>query len=182
MAFYSTSIEQLPALDRSSREHSDRVFAHLLELIEGNQGFIGFDRYMQGVLYAPGLGYYSAGSQKFGEQGDYVTAPLISPLFSQTLARYINKHSIAGDSILELGGGTGKMAADILTELATQVSKIDSYSILEPSADLRDRQQQTLASVAPVQAGQVAWLDRLSMEQGFRGVVVANEVLDAMPV
>ncbi|MGM0593848.1 MAG: class I SAM-dependent methyltransferase, partial [Pseudomonadota bacterium] len=135
------------------------------------------------ALYAPGLGYYSAGSGKFGEAGDFVTAPELSPLFSRCLARQCAEvlAGIGGGEILEFGAGSGVMAADILAELARLEQLPPRYCILELSADLRQRQQQTIEQRVPELASRVVWLDALP-EAGFRGVVLANEVLDAMPV
>jgi len=139
MAYFNTTLDSLPALDADSQQHADRVQVYLKELIESHEGFIGFDQYMEAALYAPGLGYYSAGSEKFGPAGDYVTAPLISPLFSQTIGQYVADRLIAGDAIMELGAGTGVMAADMLAYLATLDALPSNYYILESSADLRQR-------------------------------------------
>lgn len=136
---------------------------------------------MELVLYAPGLGYYTAGAHKFGEAGDFITAPELSPLFGRTLARQVAQ-IMAGSAphILELGAGSGKLAADMLCELE-QLGKLpDSYSILEVSADLRTRQQELLQQRLPHLLSRVRWLDVLP--EKFSGAIVANEVLDALPV
>jgi SAM-dependent MidA family methyltransferase len=138
----------------------------LINLIR-SEGTLTFARYMELALYAPGLGYYSAGARKFGPGGDFVTAPEISALFSQCLARQCKQ--IGGD-ILELGAGTGIMAAEIL-----QHYKPAHYYILEVSADLKQRQQETLKNYS-----NVTWLSRLP--ESFTGTILANEVLDALPV
>jgi SAM-dependent MidA family methyltransferase len=135
---------------------------------------------MELALYAPGLGYYSAGSSKLGVYGDFVTAPEISALFGQTLAQQVGE--LLDDDmpdVLELGAGSGKLACDMLLELESLQQLPAQYLILELSADLRGRQRQLLAARAPLLAPLVQWLDQLP--QNFRGVVIANEVLDALP-
>jgi SAM-dependent MidA family methyltransferase len=137
---------------------------------------------MELALYEPGLGYYSAGALKFGAAGDFVTAPEISALFSGCLANQcaeVFDQSGAGD-ILELGAGSGVMAADVLAQLQRLDRLPNRYFILEVSGDLRERQQAHLAQIAPQLLERVHWLDR--WPEGFRGVVLANEVLDALPV
>jgi len=137
---------------------------------------------MEQVLYAPGLGYYSAGARKFGTAGDFVTAPELSALFSRCLARQCQQVLAAsGGDILELGAGSGVMAADILLELEALDCLPERYLILDLSAELRQRQQQTLQQRAPTLAGRVHWLDRLP-QPPIEGVILANEVIDAMPV
>ena len=149
-------------------------------------GVISFERFMRLALYEPGLGYYSAGSSKFGEAGDFVTAPEISPLFSRCLARQCrdvlsaisNGHSKV---IMELGAGSGVMAADVLLELEGIDSLPDRYLILEVSADLRERQQKKLAAAVAHLLPRVEWLDCLP-EYPLFGCILANEVVDALPV
>jgi SAM-dependent MidA family methyltransferase len=144
-------------------------------------GWIPFSRFMELALYAPGLGYYAAGSRKFGEAGDFITAPELSPLFGRTLARQVAE--IAADSaphILELGAGSGKLAVDMLAELERLGSLPVSYAILEVSADLRARQQDLIRERLPHLLERVRWLDALP--ERFSGAIVANEVLDALPV
>ena len=135
---------------------------------------------MELALYAPGLGYYTAGSAKLGEEGDFITAPEISPLFSQALANAILPILDSETIILEVGAGRGRMAADILTFLSQKNKLPKEYWILELSADLRERQKQTIKKTAPKLIGKVKWLDELPNQ--FSGVVFANELLDAMPV
>lgn len=172
----------LPPPSAEALEHSQRLQALVIDEIANNGGHIGFDRFMELALYAPGLGYYSAGSLKFGEAGDFVTAPELSRLFSRCLANQCAEVlEKSGGDILEFGAGSGVMAADILAELEQLGCSPDHYYILELSADLRQRQQQTIRDKVPQLADRVGWLDRLP-ETGFCGVVLANEVLDAMPV
>ncbi|MEJ1355375.1 MAG: SAM-dependent methyltransferase [Candidatus Sedimenticola sp. (ex Thyasira tokunagai)] len=174
---------KLPAPEGEALEHSERLTAVIRREIEAAGGRLPFDRYMELALYAPGLGYYTAGSRKFGEGGDFVTAPEISPLFAQCLARQCVPllERLGGADILEFGAGSGALATDLLIALEQLGSLPEHYFILELSPDLRARQQETLASRAPELLPRVEWLDGLP-ESGFRGVVLANEVLDAMPV
>lgn len=174
---------ELPPPSAEAQAHSEKLQALIRSEIEQAGGHIGFDRFMELALYAPGLGYYSAGSGKFGEAGDFVTAPELSPLFSRCVARQCAEvlKGIGGGEILEFGAGSGVMAADILAELERLDALPERYAILELSADLRQRQQQTIREKVPQLAERVTWLDALP-EPGFRGVVLANEVLDAMPV
>lgn len=172
----------LPLPDTEALAHSAQLMHVIRQAIAGNQGWIDFARYMELALYAPGLGYYSGGAKKFGHGGDFVTAPEISPLFAQCLARQAAQvlQMTSGD-LLELGAGTGKLAAELLLELDRQRQLPGRYLILEVSAYLRDLQRQTLAARLPAELlGRVQWLDVLP--QRFSGVVLANEVLDALPV
>ncbi|WP_428623668.1 SAM-dependent methyltransferase, partial [Sedimenticola sp.] len=134
---------QLPEPDADARQHSLNLVSRIRDEINDSGGQLPFDRYMELALYAPGLGYYSAGARKFGEAGDFVTAPELSTLFSQCLASQCAEvlGSIGGD-ILEFGAGSGVMAADILAELQRLDCLPEHYYILEVSADLRQRQQQ----------------------------------------
>src|SRR5574340_714044 len=171
----------LPAPSPDALAHSQRVTAHLRLLIEDAGGWVPFSRFMEAALYAPGLGYYAAGAMKFGAAGDFVTAPELTPLFGRTLA-----HAIApvlaetGGTVLELGAGSGRMAADVLGELERLGALPERYCILDVSADLRQRQQETLAHALPHLRGRLQWLDALPEQ--FRGVILGNEVLDALPV
>ena len=171
----------LPEPSPEAREHSDRVAEHIRGEISASGGWISFARYMELALYAPGLGYYSAGSRKLGKAGDFVTAPEISPLYGQTLARQVKQVLDAGfDEVLEVGAGSGALAATLLEELERSGGAPRNYLILELSADLRERSRDTLASRVPHLLERVAWLNRLP--PAFSGVVLGNEVLDAMPV
>jgi SAM-dependent MidA family methyltransferase len=178
----AASASTLPALAPGERAHSQRVAAHIRDFIREHGGAIGFDAYMRLALYAPGLGYYSAGATKFGAAGDFVTAPEISSLFSRCLARQAADvlRETAGD-VLELGAGSGRMAADVMRELESLDALPARYRILEVSADLAERQRQRIAQLPPILADRVEWLDRWP-DAPMRGVVLANEVLDAMPV
>jgi len=174
---------QLPAPDAESQAQSLR----LLELIQSEMaqegGRITFDRYMELALYAPWVGYYTGGMRKFGEAGDFVTAPEISPLFARCLARQAMQAlaQVEGGEILEFGAGSGVMAADLLAELERHDALPERYLILDLSPELRQRQCETLEQRVPHLMDRVAWLDTLP-DAGFRGVVLANELLDAMPV
>ncbi len=173
---------KLPQPDSIARQHSQKVAAYIADKIHHSGGVIAFSKYMEHVLYAPGLGYYSAGCIKFGEQGDFITAPEISPLFSRCIARAITPilNNLVSSSILEVGAGSGKMAADIIMELHNTGQHFEYYYILERSAELRERQQQTLNALPVELADKVTWLDSLPIS--FIGVVLANELLDAMPI
>ena len=145
-------------------------------------GLLPFDRFMELALYEPGLGYYAAGSPKLGAAGDFVTAPELSPLFGGCLAVQCAEvlGQLGGGDILELGAGTGALAVQVLEGLERLDAVPARYLILEPSPDLQDRQQRLLAERLPRLAGRCVWLDRLPRD--LRGAVLANEVLDAMPV
>ena len=171
----------LPEPTPDARAHSDRVAAHVSGEIAASGGWMSFARYMELALYTPGLGYYSAGARKLGKAGDFVTAPEISPLYGQTLARQVHQIMQAGfDEVLEVGAGSGALAATLLEELERSGEAPRNYLILELSADLRERSRDTLAARVPHLLERVAWLNRLP--PAFSGVVLGNEVLDAMPV
>ena len=170
----------LPEPTPAEQQLSESLVSMIREEIEAAGGAIPFSRFMELCLYTPGLGYYSAGQRKFGAGGDFVTAPEVSPLFGRCIA-YSCAAVLAtsGGSILEFGAGSGRLAVDLLGELAVLDSLPDSYLILERSAELRQRQQETLRRELPQLVGLVGWLDALP-EAGFQGVVLANEVIDAM--
>jgi SAM-dependent MidA family methyltransferase len=171
----------LPEPTPDAREHSERVAARIREEIAASGGWISFARYMELALYAPALGYYCAGSRKLGKAGDFVTAPEISPLYGQTLARQVKQVLDSGlDEVLEVGAGSGALAATLLEELERSGKAPRNYLILELSSDLRERSRDTLAERVPHLLERVAWLNRLP--PSFSGVVIGNEVLDAMPV
>ena len=179
----AVSLETLPLPDPAAATHSARLLDHLRSDIAKAGGAISFARFMDLALYAPGLGYYRAGVRKFGTGGDFVTAPELSPLFARCLARQCQEilHALGGGEILELGAGTGIMAAELLLELRALDAPPERYAILELSGELRERQRQTLADRAPELLERVVWLDT-PPTPGFRGVVLGNEVLDALPV
>lgn len=180
-------IEQIrrgwPVPDSDAMQSSLQLAERIMAAIAANGGAIGFDDYMQMALYEPGLGYYSGGATRFGAAGDFVTAPLISPLFSRTLARQCGDCLAELDTpvILELGAGSGDMAADLLVELAALERLPQRYLILEVSAALREQQSQTLQRKAPQLVERVEWLERLP-ERPIEGVLLANEIIDALPV
>jgi SAM-dependent MidA family methyltransferase len=171
----------LPPLSADEQHHSAAVAARLQAEIAGAGGWVSFERFMDLALYAPGLGYYSAGSAKIGSGGDFVTAPEISDMFSRCVARQCAQVlSVTGGEILELGAGTGRMAAAVLESLAATGVLPERYSILEVSADLAERQRERLGALPTSLRERVVWLDRLP-ERPVRGVMLANEVLDALP-
>ncbi|MFK5986888.1 MAG: SAM-dependent methyltransferase [Pseudomonadota bacterium] len=178
---------ELAQPDDIAQQHSQQLLEHIIQQIQLSDGKIDFEQYMQLALYAPGLGYYSAGLHKFGAQGDFVTAPEISPLFAQVLAIQAEvvleqiKQQTGQANLLEVGAGSGKMAGDILLELSQRKNLPDYYYILELSADLKQRQQTYLQKTLPDYYNQIIWLDKLP-ESGFNGLIIANELLDAFPV
>jgi len=172
----------LPPLTADEAAHSRALQDRIHDEIEARGGWIGFARFMELALYEPGLGYYSAGARKLGAAGDFVTAPEVAPVFSRCVARQCAEvlATLGGGEILELGAGSGAMAAVLLDELARLEALPARYCILDVSADLRERQRATLTEACPQLSERVAWLDRLP--KSFTGVMLANEVLDAMPV
>jgi SAM-dependent MidA family methyltransferase len=171
----------LPPLSADEQQHSAAVAARLREAVTAAGGWLSFEHFMELALYAPGLGYYSAGSAKIGSGGDFVTAPEISDLFSRCVASQCAQVlSVTGGEILELGAGTGRMAGAVLESLAAAGVLPDRYYILEVSADLAERQRARLSSLPLSLRERVVWLERLP-ESPFRGVILANEVLDALP-
>ncbi len=189
--------QSLPEPSTDALEHSDKLIAKICDGIEANGDSISFKRYMEIALYEPGLGYYVAGTHKIGRHGDFTTAAQISPLFSRCIANQCaevlitlktkNSLKVGGcfdsaqqNCILEFGAGSGIMATEILLELERQSCLPNTYYILDLSPDLQQRQKQTIESSAPHLLHKVSWLSELP--QNFSGVVLANEVLDAMPV
>jgi SAM-dependent MidA family methyltransferase len=172
----------VPALTEEEVAHSERLAERIRDVITAAGGWIDFPRFMSMALYEPGLGYYSAGARKFGACGDFVTAPEVAPVFSRCVATQCAQvlEALDGGDVLELGAGSGVMAAGILAELECQGRLPGRYRILDLSADLRERQRETLEQAVPHLLERVEWLDRLPAQ--FDGVIVANEVLDAQPV
>jgi SAM-dependent MidA family methyltransferase len=178
----SASVKTLPMPDDMAQALSERLMKQMRRAIEQSDGRIPFDRFMEMALYAPGLGYYVAGSRKFGVSGDFITSPEVSPLFAQCIARQALQllERLGEGDILEFGAGSGLLAADMLAELERLGKLPARYAILEISPELQARQRDTLRQRVPHLLPRVEWLQRLP--QGFRGFVVANELLDAMPV
>jgi SAM-dependent MidA family methyltransferase len=176
-------MHEFPAPSAEALAHSERLVALLRREIGDAGGTIPFSRYMELCLYSPGDGYYSAGSQIFGAGGDFVTSPEISTLFGHCLAQPCASvlTQLGGGRILEFGAGTGTLAAAVLAELERLGRLPERYLILERSGELRARQREVLHRLAPRLVKRVSWLDNMP-EGGFRGVLLANEVLDAMPV
>ena len=173
-----TTSAELPRPSDDALRQCAALVAEIRREIERADGWIDFARYMELALYAPGLGYYSAGSTKLGAAGDFVTAPELSRSFARALGLTLDAElaALASNDVLELGAGSGVLAANLLDTFA-RLGRDVRYFILEPSADLKQRQQRALAPFA----GKVQWLERLPATP-FSGVVVANEVLDALPV
>ena len=158
---------ELPSPDPQALAASRALLERIGAELGAAGNWISFARYMELALYEPGLGYYATGARKLGAGGDFVTAPELSPLFGRTLARQVRELLEPGDALLEFGAGSGVLAETLSGELSCP------YYILETSPELRERQQRRLG-------GRARWLDRLP--ERFRGVMLANEVVDAMPV
>ena len=171
----------LPSPSEDERAHSARVVAQLVREIAEAEGWISFADYMSTALYAPGLGYYAAGARKFGAAGDFTTAPELTPLFGRTLAVQLEQvlAMVPGGEIIELGPGSGRLAGDVLAALAERDALPARYSLLEVSAELRERQRGHLAAHAAKSLQRVRWIDALP--ERWSGAVLANEVLDAVP-
>lgn len=174
-------MSSLPQPAAEALEQSNTLKRLVQSEIRAAGGWLPFSRYMELALYAPGLGYYSGGARKFGPAGDFITAPELTPLFGQALASQVEQIMRASAmAVIEVGAGTGLLAADLLLELERRGALPDFYGILELSAELRERQFDTLAQRAPHLAARVQWLEALP--ETHSGAVVANEVLDVMPV
>jgi SAM-dependent MidA family methyltransferase len=170
----------LPPLSAAEQAHSERLAEFICTELRAAGGWLSFERFMELALYAPGLGYYSAGSAKLGRGGDFVTAPEVSDLFSRCIARQCAEVLLhAGGEILEIGAGTGRMAAAVLTELDALRALPERYAILEVSADLAERQRERLARLPKALGERIVWLERLPPR--LAGVMLANEVCDALP-
>jgi SAM-dependent MidA family methyltransferase len=171
----------LPPPDADAQRASAALASRIRDAIADADGWIGFERFMEMSLYTPGLGYYAGGAHKFGEAGDFVTAPELTPIFAQTIAAQAQQIlDLSAPRIIEIGAGSGRLAADLLLELERRGSLPDSYLILDLSGELRERQRTTIAERAPRLLARVAWLDRLP--ERFSGLALANELLDALPV
>jgi SAM-dependent MidA family methyltransferase len=169
--------------DAEARRHSERVADYIRACIDVSGGEISFAEFMELALYAPALGYYAAGTTKLGPAGDFVTAPEVSALFSRSLAHQVAQtlDRLGGGEVLELGPGSGVMAADLLSELERLDCLPSAYRLLEVSPELRARQELTLDARVPQLMDRIEWLDALPAFP-LRGLVLANEVLDALPV
>jgi len=172
----------LPALTPQEQRHSEAVAAAIRAALDAAGGWLSFERFMELALYAPGLGYYSAGAVKLGSGGDFVTAPEMSALFGRCLALQCAPLLAAtGGEILELGAGTGALAETLLLALDAQGAVPRRYSILEVSADLAARQRARLGTLAPHLRERIVWLEELP-RAALEGLILANEVADALPV
>lgn len=177
------SRDNLPQPDHEALAHSQQLCRHLKQRLQAQGGSMPFAEYMHAVLYSPGLGYYSAGSHKIGAPGDFTTAPEVSPLFGRTIAQSLATYFIQHpeDSVLELGPGSGRLAVDVLQALHEAGAVPQHYYLLEVSADLKQRQQAYVQQQLPAElAARCVWLERLP--DTLAGVILANEVLDALAV
>jgi SAM-dependent MidA family methyltransferase len=174
---------QLPISDPIALEHSEQLTDFIRQEILLSNGMLSFARFMELALYAPGLGYYVAGQHKLGKHGDFITAPHISPLFAQSIARQCQQvlNHIPQGSILEIGAGSGIFAKDLLLALEKLNTLPVHYFILEVSADLRERQRQLFLEKIPHLLERIQWLERLPSTP-IHGIILANEVMDALPV
>jgi SAM-dependent MidA family methyltransferase len=173
--------EPLPPPSPEALAHSARVVEHVRRELDAAGGWMSFARYMELALYAPGLGYYSAGARKLGADGDFTTAPELTPLYGHCIAQQAGQILALGlDEILEVGAGSGALAAELLEELDRLGATPTRFLILELSADLRARSRDLLAARVPHLMERIAWLNGLP--PSFSGLVIGNEVLDAMPV
>jgi SAM-dependent MidA family methyltransferase len=163
--------------------HSKLLSAKIIEKINLHGGKISFSDFMQQALYAPCLGYYSAGATKFGASGDFITAPELGSLFAKCVAKQCAEilQTLNSYTILEIGAGSGQLACDLFLALGQLNINLDNYLILELSADLKQRQQQKIKELCPQFYDRVQWLDQLP-QQAINGIILANEVIDAMPV
>jgi SAM-dependent MidA family methyltransferase len=174
------SLSHLPLPPPAAQAASAALAAEISSAIHAAGGWLSFAQYMELALYAPGLGYYSAGSAKLGPEGDFVTAPELSALFARCLARQVAQLNESGmPDVIEVGAGSGALAAGLLESLAALGRLPERYLILEVSADLKARQRARLASQVPALVERVQWLDVLPRE--LEAVLIANEVLDAIP-
>ncbi|MBF0219856.1 MAG: SAM-dependent methyltransferase [Gammaproteobacteria bacterium] len=172
----------LPPPPAAALRQSEQLQQRIRQAVTAAKGFLPFDRYMEMALYTPHLGYYSSPTHKFGKGGDFITAPELSPLFALTLAGQVAEilNSMDGGDLLEFGAGSGALAADLLQALESRQQLPDHYLIIELSGDLQQRQQQRLQQQVPHLLPRVEWLSSLP-ERPFQGVILANELLDAMP-
>jgi SAM-dependent MidA family methyltransferase len=170
----------LPTPPPEAAAHSAQLAEHIAHTICDEGGWIPFSRYMELALYAPGLGYYSAGARKFGSEGDFVTAPELTPMFARCIAmQALQVLELTGGDILELGPGSGALAADLYEELRAQGKAPRRYLLLEVSPELKARQRERLEQRFPDDMDRFVWIDRLPGK--IRGLAIANEVLDVVP-
>ena len=176
------NVQELPQPSASAQAISSQLIKHIRHAIASSDGHIGFDEYMRLALYEPGLGYYLAGAVKFGVDGDFVTAPEISPLFGHAIARQCAEVlEETGGDVFEIGAGTGCLASHALNELAKIGAPLRQYKILELSPMLREQQRQSIGQFAPTMLERVEWITTIPGAP-IDGVILANEIVDALPV
>jgi len=170
----------LPTPSPEAAAHSAGLAEHIASVIAAEGDWIPFARFMELALYAPGLGYYTAGSRKFGHEGDFITGPEISDMYAKCVARQaVQVIQAVGGDVLELGPGSGALAADLYAEMKAVGQAPKRYLLLEVSPDLRERQRAHIAKRHPGDLDRFVWLDRLP--EKIRGLVIGNEVLDVVP-
>lgn len=177
-------IQQLPEPSSEQLQHSQLLTNEIINSIQNNGNWLSFKDYMNLVLYHPLYGYYTSGNRKIGQDGDFITAPELGSLFAYSLSQQIlpilAQHP--DFDILEFGAGTGKLALDLLLELDKHQQLPNKYYIIEISAELKDRQQHTLSTLPDHIKHKIHWLQTLPEDHSLHGIILANEVVDAMPV
>ena len=184
ISFPAHNISGLPEPDKVSAEHSSKLTAMIQQALADQGGVIPFSEFMNMALYAPSMGYYVAGQRRFGADGDFVTAPELGDVFARCLARQVAEvlSALDGDGdVLEFGAGSGRLAVSLINQLESLDALPERYLILETSPDLQLRQQEMVRQQIPQHFGRFSWLDRMP-QKAIQGVILANEVLDAMPV
>lgn len=175
---------KLPEPNTQEKIQSNKLVAEVIDYIKKNNNWMSFSDYMNYALYHPEYGYYTSGNKKIGPDGDFITAPELGPLFAYGLSRQISPiiKNHQDFNILEFGAGTGQLAIDILLELDKLNTLPRNYYILEVSADLKYRQQQNINKLPAELKDKIKWLDTLPDDNSFEGIILANEVIDAIPV
>lgn len=177
-------IQQLPTPTKEQMDASQSLCLEIIDRIHHNDNWLSFKDFMSLALYHPLYGYYSGGNTKIGTNGDFITAPELGPLFSYSLVQQITPIIKIHQNfdILEFGAGTGQLAYDLLLQFDNQGITIANYYILEVSAELKNRQQNTLAKLPKHILTKITWLTTLPEDNSFQGIIIANEIIDAMPV
>lgn len=175
---------QLPEPSQEQLEHSNHLVQYLYQKIKASNNWLSFKDFMASVLYHPQYGYYTSGNKKIGADGDFITAPELGPLFAYSMAKQLQTifKNHPDFSILEFGAGSGILAVNLLLELDKLNTLPNNYYILDLSAELKDRQQKTIKILPKHLKQKITWLSQLPEDNSFKGIILANEVVDAMPV